>query len=161
MHALAKPHFYHPNPTASSSKLESSFLSSLRADNGGAAIHKNKAQKVDSSPKILESIALESKKLSLRDFALAKSWQSIPHKSSPHTLESKHHKLHTSTYSLHTFLESTFDKTQMDCHAIATALTRNDSNNAPTLKTPAKDSRIFAHNAQSAFDTKASGGRIC
>ena len=77
------------------------------------------------------------------------------------TLESKRYKLHTSTYSLHTFLESTFDKTQMDCHAIATALTRNDSNNAPTLKTPAKDSRIFAHNAQSAFDTKASGGRIC
>ena len=77
------------------------------------------------------------------------------------TLESKRYKLHTSTYSLHTFLESTFEKTQMDCHAIATALTRNDSNNAPTLKTPAKDSRIFAHNAQSAFDTKASGGRIC
>ena len=100
-------------------------------------------------PRILE----EEKQASLRDFALAKSWQSIPYKPSPHTLESKRHKLHASTYSLHTILESIFDKTQMDCHAIATALARNDKNNAASkkvdsrseaqnLKTPTKDSRI-------------------
>ena len=106
-------------------------------------------------PRILE----EEKQASLRDFALAKSWQSIPHKPSPHTLESKRHKLHASTYSLHTILESIFDKTQMDCHAIATALARNDRKNAASkkvdsrseaqnLKTLAKDSRIFTQNAE-------------
>ena len=112
LHALAKPHFYHPNTTAGDFKLESTFLSSLRA------------------------------------LAQDKAWQSIPHKSSPRTLESKRHKLHTSTYSLHiilesqaplkspTTLESTFDKTQMDCHAIATALARNDKNNTTILNTP-------------------------
>ena len=78
---------------------------------------------------------------------------------------------------------------KMDCHAIATALARNDrvgrvdcradfqsarndrennsaskkvdsSKNAAILNELAQDSRIFAHNVQSAFDTKAAGGRI-
>ena len=113
-------------------------------------------------PRILE----EEKQASLRDFALAKSWQSIPHKPSPHTLESKRHKLHASTYSLHTILESIFDKTQMDCHAIATALARNDRKNAASkkvdsrseaqnLKTPTKDSRIFDKTAQNVFSQNA------
>ena len=164
-----------PNPTASGSKLESLFLSSLRADNGGAAIHKNKAQRVDSSPKILESIALESKKLSLRDFALAKSWQSIPHKSSSHTLEStfSHDTLFLSsrdfrkevvaihksakadskknTQKVET-LESTFEKTQMDCHAIATALARNDKNNTPILNTP--QAQLNLDSSKSPSDSK-------
>ena len=37
----------------------------------------------------------------------------------------------------------------MDCHATASAVSRNDRNNAPILKTPAKDSRIFDTNAAS------------
>ena len=41
--------------------------------------------------------------------ALFSAKQSAPHKPSPHTLESKCYKLHASAYSLHTFLESTFD----------------------------------------------------
>ena len=59
----------------------------------------------------------------------------------------------------------------MDCHAIATALARNDKKNAVSkkvdskseaqnLKTPAKDSGIFDKTAQSVFDSHAAGGRI-
>ncbi len=171
--------------TPSDSTLESTFshnapFLSLRADNGGAAIHKNKAQKVDS----MDCHAIAT--------ALARN----DRKPSLHTLESKRHKLHTSTHSLHIFLESTFSNdtlflssrdfrkevvaihnkkadssVKMDCRAIATALARNDRKNSPCVKVDssknaailnelAQDSRIFAHNVQSAFDTKAAGGRI-
>ena len=116
-----------PNPTAGDFKLKSSFLSSLRA------------------------------------LAQDKAWQSIPHKSSPRTLESKRHKLHTSTYSLHTFLESqaplksptnlesTFDKTQMDCHADFQSA-RNDKNNTTILNTP--QTQLNLDSSKSPCDSK-------
>ena len=45
----------------------------------------------------------------------------------------------------------------MDCHATATALARNDSNNAPTLNEPAKDSRIFESKVQKVSESQAAG----
>ena len=126
-----------PNPTASGFKLESTFLSSLRA------------------------------------LAQDKARQST-HSTHSKPAESKRHKLHTSTYSLHTFLESqaplksptnlesTFDKTQMDCHAIATALARNDKNNTQSLsasqaaaKSSKTQTRILVQN-----DSKICGGAV-
>ncbi|ETD26786.1 polyprenol monophosphomannose synthase [Helicobacter canis] len=79
-------------------------------------------------PRILE----EEKQASLRALAQDKAWQSI-HFTHNKPAESKRHKLHTSTYSLHTFLESTFDKTQMDCHADFQSA-RNDRNNTTSKK---------------------------
>ena len=117
-----------PNPTAGDFKLESTFLSSLRA------------------------------------LAQDKAWQSIPHKSSPRTLESKRHKLHTSTYSLHiilesqaplkspTTLESTFEKTQMDCHADFQSA-RNDDENAQSSNTPPQ-TRANLDSSKSPCDSK-------
>lgn len=67
---------------------------------------------------------------SLRDFALAKSWQSI----SAQADSSKASKAY--------FASAKF----MDCHATATALARNDSKNATSEKA---DSRIFTQTAQS------------
>ena len=109
--------------------------------------------KVDSSSTILESIALESKMLSLRALAQDKAWQSI-HSTHSKPAESKRHKLHTSAYSLHTilesqdplksptFLESIFDKMQMDCHADKSA--RNDRENAQTSE---RAQNVFFQNA--------------
>ncbi|WP_034577717.1 hypothetical protein [Helicobacter canis] len=95
-------------------------------------------------PRILE----EEKQASLRALAQDKAWQSI-HFTHNKPAESKRHKLHTSTYSLHTFLESTFDKTQMDCHADFQSA-RNDRKPSPhTLEstfshdTPFLSSRDF------------------
>ena len=67
---------------------------------------------------------------SLRDFALAKSWQSI----SAQADSSKASKAY--------FASAKF----IDCHATATALARNDSKNAKTQKV---DSRFFTQTAQS------------
>ncbi|WP_147278817.1 hypothetical protein [Helicobacter canis] len=104
--------------------------------------------------------------LSLRDFALAKSWQSTPPKTqtlestfSPQanslSLSSRADK--TTTLSSRDFRKEVVaihnqkadsrnfftSAKQMDCHAIATALARNDSNNSPCEKV---DSRSF-HNS--------------
>ncbi|ETD25717.1 hypothetical protein [Helicobacter canis] len=154
LHALAKPHFYHPNPTASDSKLESTFLSSLRALAQDKAWQSNSAQAesnqingralaryfesvvgglggqrgdkggdfaIQAPPSPLERTLSQTKLESSHtaqkvesSFKKADSMdcRDLPSKSrndrkpSPHILESKRHKLHTSTYSLHTILES-------------------------------------------------------
>ena len=122
------------------------------------------AQKVESSFKKADS-------MDCRDLP---SKSRNDRKPSPRTLESKRHKLHTSTYSLHTFLESqaplksptnlesTFDKTQMDCHATAYALARNDKNNTQSLsasqaaaKSSKTQTRILVQN-----DSKICGGAV-
>ena len=119
---------------------------SLRADEIGAAIHKDTRQNADSSP--------NTPTPSLRDFALAKSWQSI----SAQADSSKASKAY--------FASAKF----MDCHAAIAA--RNDRENAHTstntasekvdsrseaqnLKTPAKDSRIFDNKAPNVSDSQA------
>ncbi len=140
---------------------------SLRADNGGEAIHN---QKVDSSPNALSCHIEPQAKylLSLRDFALAKSWQSTPPKTQ--TLEStfspQANSLSLSSRDFRKEVVAIHSKkvdSSMDCHAIATALARNDKKNAVSkkvdskseaqnLKTPAKDSGIFdktAHKCKS------------
>ncbi|WP_115011099.1 hypothetical protein [Helicobacter canis] len=81
LHALAKPHFYHPNPTASNFALKSSqnhdSISTILESFAGSLTFLA-FPKADSSPKILESyIALESKDLSLRALAQDKARQSI------------------------------------------------------------------------------------
>ena len=117
--------------------------SSLRADNGGVAIHKN-AQKS-------QSVASLEKADSSMDC---------------HDLQSK----------------SRNDKKEVDCHAIATALARNDRKNATSKKVDKKvdssneaDSKRNAKNlsdsqaaglcdndtkAENAFDSQVAGGRI-
>ena len=105
---------------------------SLRADNGGEAIHN---QKVDSSK--------QAHFLSLRDFALAKSWQSTPPKTQ--TLESTFDKTAQNSLSLSSrdfrkevvaIHSKKVDSSKaysanaesMDCHADKSA--RNDRKNA-------------------------------
>ena len=90
MHALAKHHFYHPNPAASDFALESTFTQSpdsksnahflsSRADEVGVAIHKSAQAlesaftKVDSSPKALDRHAS-----TIRDLELAKFRITLP-----------------------------------------------------------------------------------
>ena len=190
-----------PNPTASDSKLESSFLSSLRADNGGAAIHKNKAQKVDSSLESNSALEIQAACKNLAQLLESifdktqMDCHDLPSKSrndreNAQTLESTFEKnhdcgadapfpslrgdeiaevIHKPTSSNNAQNNYSASAESMDsketsanaeryplfCHATATALARNDRENAPILKQSAKDSRIFAHNAQSAFDKNA------
>ena len=157
LHALAKPHFYHPNPTASDSKLESSFLSSLRADNGGEAIHKNKAQKVDSSLESNSALEIQAacKNLAqLLESTFEKNHDCGADAPFPSLrgdeIAEVIHKPKSSNNAQNNYSASA---ESMDCHAAKAA--RNDRENAPILKQSAKDSRIFAHNAQSAFDKNA------
>ncbi|STO97585.1 hypothetical protein [Helicobacter canis] len=140
---------------------------SLRADNGGEAIHKTaqKSQsvafleKADSSPNALSChIEPQAKYLSsLRDFALAKSWQSTPPK--PQTLESTFDTNAQKSQSVASLEKA---DSSMDCHAIATALARNDSKNATKQKVDKKaDSRIFTQATQPAHhDSRICGGAV-
>ncbi|STO97724.1 hypothetical protein [Helicobacter canis] len=153
--------------------------------------------KVDSSSTILESIALESKTLSLRDTASAVAWQSTQTKTqilestfshnapflslravchtnpllSSRDLRQQGVAIHKSAKADSKKnaqntnpLESTFEKMQMDCRAIATALARNDSinnaytstarndkNNATILNTPHCLPKAESPNAQTTY----------
>ena len=78
----------------------------------------------------LESNFLDSSSPSLRDTAPAVAWQST--------------------------LESNAQVDSMDCHADFQSA-RNDSNNAPTLNEPAKDSRIFDNKAPTISKSQAEG----
>ena len=118
--------------------------------------------KVDSSPKILESTfshnaiflslravchtnpLLSSRDLRQQGVAIYKSAKADSKKNAQNTNP----------------LESTFEKTQMDCRAIATALARNDGDISPTAQYDNKKVDSRDKNAQSAFDKQAAGGRI-
>ena len=78
----------------------------------------------------LESNFLDSSSPSLRDTAPAVAWQST--------------------------LESSAQVDSMDCHADFQSA-RNDSNNAPTLNEPAKDSGIFDNKAPTISKSQAEG----
>ncbi|WP_317373119.1 hypothetical protein [Helicobacter canis] len=146
-----------PNPIASDSKLESSFLSSLRADNGGEAIHKNKAQKADSSLESNSALEIQAacKNLAqLLESTFEKNHDCGADAPFPSLrgdeIAEVIHKPKSSNNAQNNYSASA---ESMDCHAAKAA--RNDRENAPILKQSAKDSRIFAHNAQSAFDKNA------
>ena len=53
-------------------------------------------------------------------------------------------------------LESSVQVDSMDCHDLPSK-SRNDSNNAPTLNEPAKDSRIFESKVQKVSESQAAG----
>ena len=115
---------------------------SLRADNGGEAIHN---QKVDSSK--------QAHFLSLRDFALAKSWQSTPPKTQ--TLESTFDKTAQNSPSLSSrdfrkevvaiHSKKVDSSVKVDCHAIATALARNDRKNTTSKKVDSRETAQLNH----------------
>ena len=193
MHALAKPHFYHPNPTASNFALKSSqnhdSISTILESFAGSLTFLA-FPKADSSPKILESY-IDSQnhktrhnrnffsKSTASDFALESTFShNAPFLSSRADLSAWQSIQKTAQ-----LLESTFDKSTislssqanpllssrdfrkevvaihksaqadssnaadfttakkvdssleaMDCHAIATALARNDKKNAASKK---------------------------
>ena len=82
----------------------------------------------------LESNFLDSSSPSLRNTTEAVAWQST-----------------------HNAQKSKKVDSGVDCHATATALARNDRNNAPTLNELAQDSRSFDKNAPSVSDSQAVG----
>ena len=57
-------------------------------------------------------------------------------------------------------LESTFEKAQMDCHAIATALARNDKNNTTSKKVDSSKNAQSLNNSQAAVKSSKTQTRI-
>ncbi|WP_115011093.1 hypothetical protein [Helicobacter canis] len=159
MHALAKPHFYHPNPTASNFALKSS-----QSHNSSSTILESFAglltflafPKADSSSTILQShiapqIQLEYKKLAqllessfspqtdspfLSSRALRHADPLLSSRDFRKEVVAIHNKKVDSSNAFFTSAEC------MDCRAIATALARNDKKNAAILNEQPKDSRF-------------------
>ena len=167
---------------------------SLRADNGGEAIHNQKADSSNdysASAEFMDCHAIATA-LARNDRKNTTSKKVNSSSNAPFSViasrcGSSGVAIHKNITPKPQTLESTFDKTaqksqsvaflekvdsSMDCHAIATALARNDSKNATKQKVDKKaDSRIFTQaaqslnnsqgeNAQNAFDSQVAGGRI-
>ena len=87
----------------------------------------------------------------LLDSSFLPSLQAVSAKRS--ALESSAQAVSGNDYSARA--ESRNDNVAVDCHALSSDKARNDSNNAPTLNEPAKDSRIFDKNAQKVSNSQA------
>ncbi len=151
LHALAKPHFYHPNPTASDSTPP-----------------KN-TQSHDSSSKILESSAENTKEqtpfLAQKSFRERLKLESTFSHNAPflssrasETSVAIHKGTQADSRKAHNAesLESTFSKadSRVDCHADFQSA-RNDRKNAASEKVDSKDNAENIKNLESTFDNTA------
>ena len=125
LHTLAKPHFYHPNPTASDSAPENK----QSPDSISTILESQDPLK---SPTNLESSFDNNAPFpSLRALAQDKAWQST----------STAPKVDSSTATILNELRI-FDKTTQKVGEPQTQASLDSRNEAQNLKTPAKDSRI-------------------
>ncbi len=145
------------SPTATPRILEEENQASLslRADNGGEAIHN---QKVDSSkaPRILEEENQASLSLRADNGGEAIHNQKVD-SSNDYSASAEFMDCHAIATALARNDRKNATSKNMDCHAIATALARNDRKNATSKKADSSNEADSKRNAKNLSDSQAAG----